>query len=214
MNPPSLGIGQAPPYFVAIGASGEGLRDIEDLLSHFPENLDAVVLVVLHRPSNQVSWLREALARSSRLPVLIPDEDERFRVGRCYIGDPDAHLSLAEKSRVRLVEGADHKHRGRTVDILFNSLAAHAKARGVGVVLSGSLDDGSRGLEAISDAGGVTMVLTRGGRAQPGMPNNAATFDGPIDVMGSAEEIAFAIVGLIGASTGALPSPAPAPLRT
>jgi hypothetical protein len=54
-------------------------------------------------------------------------------------------LSLAAKSNVRLVEGGQDKHRNRTVDILFHSVAAHARGRGIGVVLSGPLDDGSRG---------------------------------------------------------------------
>ncbi len=162
------------PFMVAIGASGgEGLADIKTLLAARPGDLAAVVLVVLHRPSDQISHLREVLSQTSQMPVLVADDDERFRVGCCYIGEPDAHLSLAARSRVRLVEGADHRHRGRTVDLLFKSIADHARSRGVGVVLSGSLDDGSRGLEAIADAGGATMVLTRDGVTEPGMPRNA-----------------------------------------
>jgi two-component system chemotaxis response regulator CheB len=180
-----------PPFFVAIGASGgEGLDDIKRLLSALPSRLSAVVLVVLHRPSDQVSHLREVLARASAIPVVLAAEDEQFRVGRCYIGEPDAHLSLAAKSRVRLVEGADHAQRGRTVDILFNSVAAHAKTRGIGIVLSGSLDDGARGLAAIHHAGGATMILSRGGVPKSGMPRNAAHYDGPVDLIGPAEDLA------------------------
>jgi two-component system, chemotaxis family, protein-glutamate methylesterase/glutaminase len=180
---------------VAIGASGgEGLDDIKVLLAALPADLPAVVLVVLHRPSDHLSYLKEVLSGVSQMPVLVAEEDERFRAGCCYIGEPDAHLSLAAKSRVRLVEGADQKHRNRTVDILFNSVAAHARERGIGVVLSGSLDDGSKGLAAIADAGGTTMVLTREGVAQHGMPENAAAYDRPIDVLGSAKTIAREIV--------------------
>src|SRR5206468_4325307 len=116
------------------------------------------------------------------------------RAGCCYIGEPDDHLSLAAKSNVRLVEGTHDKHRNRTVDILFNSVAAHAKRRAIGVVLSGSLDDGSRGLAAIAHAGGATMVLTKQGMAEYGMPENAAGYNGPIDVLGSATIIAREIV--------------------
>lgn len=186
---------QSLPFFIAIGASGsEGLGDIKSLLAALPLDLLAVVLVVLHRPTDQISNLCEVLSRSSKMPVHNANDDERFQVGHCYIGDPDAHLTLAAKSRVQLVEGADNKHRGRTVDILFNSIAEHATTRGIGVVLSGSLDDGSRGLEAIHHAGGATMVLTSDGLAQRGMPQNAARYDGPIDLMGSEEEIAREIV--------------------
>jgi chemotaxis response regulator CheB len=54
----------------------------------------------------------------------------------------------------------------------------------IGVVLSGSLDDGSRGLAAIHDAGGMTMVLTPARPPQQGMPENAISYDGPIDLIG------------------------------
>jgi two-component system, chemotaxis family, protein-glutamate methylesterase/glutaminase len=182
------------PFFVAIGASGAtGLGDIRRLLVALDPSLPAVILVVLHRPSDRLSHLREVLAKASPWPVRVAKPDERFETGCCYIGDPDAHLSLAANSRVRLVEGAEHKHRGRTVDILFESLARHAQDHAIGVILSGALDDGSRGLEAISDAGGVTMILTTEGELSEGMPQNAARYDGPIDVCGSADELAMEI---------------------
>lgn len=183
---------------VAIGASGsDGLDDIKALLAALPADLPAVVLVVLHRPSDRLSHLKEVLSRVSQVPVRIAEEDERFRIGCCYIGKPDAHLSLAEKSNVRLVHGPNDVYRNQTVDILFDSVAAHARVRGIGVVLSGSLNDGSRGLAAIAQAGGTTMVLTRGGVTEKGMPNNAAVYDGPVDVLGSAATIAREIARIV-----------------
>jgi chemotaxis response regulator CheB len=182
------------PYFVAVGASGsDGLRDLRDLLERIPANLAAVVLVVLHRPSNRISHLREVLARRSALPVVIPHEDDEFRAGTCYIGEPAAHLALARRSRVHLIEGARDKYRNRTVDLLFASVAQHAKTRGIGVVLRGALSDGSRGLAEIHFAGGITMVLGYNGTAATGMPSNATEYDGPIDFVGTIDEIATEI---------------------
>jgi chemotaxis response regulator CheB len=180
---------------VAIGASGsEGLEDIKGLLAALPAGLEAVVLVVLHRPSDRASNLCAVLSRVSQMPVYVAAKGEAFRAGYCYIGEPDAHLSLAAKSKVRLVEGSNHKHRGRTVDVLFDSIAAHARERGIGVVLSGSLDDGSRGLAAIGKAGGVTMVITKGGEVERGMPLKAEGYDGPIDLVGPVATIAEEIL--------------------
>ena len=62
----------------------------------------------------------------------------------------------------------------------------------IGVVLSGSLDDGSRGLAAIHKAGSLSMVLTPAGPPERGMPENAIKFDGPHQ-LGSSKEIAEAI---------------------
>lgn len=73
------------------------------------------------------------------------------------------------------------------------SLAEYGRAWSTGVVLSGFLDDGSRGLAATHHAGGRTMVLKPSGSAIPGMPENAIAYDGPIDFIGSPEEIAQAI---------------------
>ena len=130
--------------------------------------------------------------------MLVAKDGERFSAGCCYIGEPNDHLSLAAKSNVRLVEGGQDKHRNRTVDILFHSVAAHARGRGIGVVLSGSLDDGSRGLAAIAHAGGATMVLTKQGVAGPGMPENAEAYDRPIDVLGPSTIIAREIARRVG----------------
>jgi chemotaxis response regulator CheB len=78
-----------------------------------------------------------------------------------------------ERSRVRLVEGAIDRYRNQSVDLLFNSVASRAKKRFIGVVLRGSLSDGSQGLAAIHCADGATMVLGFQGVAAEGMPLNA-----------------------------------------
>src|SRR3954451_14788189 len=61
------------------------------------------------------------------------------------------------------------------------------------VVLSGALDDASRGLAAVHDAGGLTMVLTPGRSPERGMPENAISYDGPIDLIGDPLQIAEGI---------------------
>lgn len=72
MRRPSTALGEQPPFFIAIGASGGGgLTDMESLLAELPAELPAVVLLVLHRPSDQVSHLAEVLALSARTPVTV-----------------------------------------------------------------------------------------------------------------------------------------------
>ncbi len=63
------------------------------------------------------------------------------------------------------------------------------------MVLSGNLDDGSRGLAAIHQAGGITMVVTPEPKSWRGMPENAIAYDGPINLIGSPDEIAAGIQG-------------------
>ena len=182
------------PVFVALGASGgEGLSDIKNLLRALGPAPGLVVMVVLHRPSDKLSALREVLASSCAMPVIVPDEAERFEAGTCYIGEPDQHLTLVARNTAGLVPGGGNRLRNRTIDTLFISLAEHARARTIGVVLSGSLDDGSRGLAAIHKARGLTMVLDPGLKPR-GMQQNAIDYDGPISFIGTAYEIAATIV--------------------
>ncbi len=178
------------PCFVAVGASGsEGLHDIIELLCALPKPFPAVLMVVLHRPSNSVSHLQEILARQCNMPVTIASEAEGLVPGICYIGEPDKHLTLMAKAKAQLVPGPGHMYRNRTVDALFNSLAVHAGPKAIGIVLSGSLDDGSRGLAAIHAASGFTMVLDPADKPR-GMQQNAIDYDGPINFVGVAGQIA------------------------
>lgn len=180
----------AAPLFIAIGASGgEGLDDITALLQALSRPLRAVIMVVLHRPSERISVLRDMLAGSSAMPVVVADEATILEPGRCYVGAPAAHLALIGNDRSHLVAGPDGQGRDRTIDTVFESLAATAAAHAIGVVWSGLLDAGARGLAAIRAAGGLTMVLDRDAMPHDTRPN-AIDPDGPINFVGSALQIA------------------------
>jgi two-component system, chemotaxis family, protein-glutamate methylesterase/glutaminase len=182
------------PLHLVIGASGrQGLDDIKAVLAALSHPLDAIVLVVLHRPRDRPSALREILARGLAIPVRVAEQGERLEPNAIYIGEPDQHLTLLG-ARAELIE---EQHRNRTIDLLFKSVAEQAGRLTIGVVLSGSLDDGSRGLAAIHDAGGVTMVVKQERQSPRGMPDNAVDFDGPINVIGSPAFIARCINKLV-----------------
>jgi chemotaxis response regulator CheB len=183
------------PFLVAIGASGsQGLTQIKDLLSLLPRQIEAVVLVVLHRPVSCVSYLREILSRVASMPVVIAQTGDRYATGTCYVGEPSGHLTLAGNGEIHLINGAHGEHRNRTVDLLFASVAYHAKERAIGVVLAGSLDDGSCGLAAIGRAGGTTMVVASEPARVRGMPENARRRAGTVDFLGTTAQIAQEIL--------------------
>lgn len=182
------------PWIVAIGASGgQGLDDIRKLLGALPATLAAIVMVVLHRPWHKPTQLQAVLAQGCALPVITATHGERLHVGIVYVGESSEHLTLAGLTFGGLIDDPNRHHRNRTVDLLFKSIAAHAGPRMIGVVLSGALDDGSRGLAAIHEAGGLTMVLTPAAPPQRGMPENAINYDGPIDLIGSPWRLAQGI---------------------
>ena len=188
--------------YVAIGGSGsEGLDNLRELMEIWPTGLDVTVLAVLHRPSGHVSYLADILRRSSSLPVEIASNGQLMGPGICYLGTPDAILTLGSQGEAQLIDGRDDKLRNRTVDELYKSVALHAGNRSVAILLSGALDDGSRGTEAVHHAGGLTFVLEPGAKPK-GMQQNAIDFDGPISYVGSLPDIAELLRVLLPASNG------------
>jgi two-component system, chemotaxis family, protein-glutamate methylesterase/glutaminase len=63
------------------------------------------------------------------MPVIIAAHSERLEVGAVYIGEPSEHLTLATRSFGELLDDPERHYGGRTVDVLFKSVAAHAGTR-------------------------------------------------------------------------------------
>jgi chemotaxis response regulator CheB len=176
---------------VAIGASSGGVEALGALLAALPD-LGAIVLVVLHRPANRASYLREILARKCAMPVEVAKHGELLRHGVCYIGEPSQHLMVRPDLHASLLP--DHRYTTRNVDPLFVSLARHFGPRSIGVILCGQLDDGTRGLEVLKKAGGIALVQSLKEAKYPGMPQSAIAGDGPIDLIAPVSELAHEIV--------------------
>ena len=130
-------------------------------------------------PSRWLGLAVRAGGVADRLVDELEGGRERLQIGIVYIGEPSQHLTLAINGVGELVNDPSRHYGNRTIDLLFHSVAAHAGPRAIGVILSGTLDDGSRGLVAMHEAGGITMVLTPSSLPEHGMPSNAIAFDGP-----------------------------------
>jgi two-component system, chemotaxis family, protein-glutamate methylesterase/glutaminase len=191
-----------PPWLVALGASGPvGIGDLRRLLRTLPGDLNAVVMAVLHRPWEFESHLRQVLEPCSRLPIEVARDRATMARGHVYLGEPWSHLRLGWRGRAELVEDPHRTYANRTVDLLVNSLAERGAGRTIGIILSGSLDDGSSGLCAIKASGGLAMIVPPGGspvrQVGRGMAQNAAAHLATIDFVGSPEAIGLEIEKII-----------------
>jgi two-component system chemotaxis response regulator CheB len=175
---------------IVIGASAGGVGTLATIIAGLPEDLPAAVFVVLHIPPHSRSLLPAILNRCGRLDASHADDGEPIRPGRIYIAPPDNHL-LIQNGTARLGHGPKENACRPAVDTLFRSAARWYGPRVVGVVLSGSLDDGTAGLLAIKRRGGVTVAQDPGEALYESMPRSAIDNDAADHVLPATEIAPF-----------------------
>jgi two-component system, chemotaxis family, protein-glutamate methylesterase/glutaminase len=157
---------------VVVGASAGGVEALECLLGGLPATFPAAVLVVLHIPPHSRSQLHSVLASATVLPVKAAEDGEAILPGHVYVAPTDRHL-LVEPECLRVTRGPKENRMRPAVDALFRSAAYTFGRRVIGIVLSGSLDDGTAGLWAVKDRGGVAIVQSPEDARHASMPESA-----------------------------------------
>ena len=142
---------------IVIGCSVGGVEALQRLVAALPKDFPAAVFIVLHLAPQSTSVLPDILKRAGKLPAMHPRDGDIIRLGRIYVAPPDNHL-MVEDGRVRVIHGPKENRHRPAIDPLFRSAARWYGPRVIGIVLTGSLDDGTAGLLSIKKAGGLTMV--------------------------------------------------------
>jgi two-component system chemotaxis response regulator CheB len=159
---------------VVIGASLGGVAAIPSLISQLPADFPAPVLVVLHIDAHR-SYLPRLISARGVLPAAHAVDGETIVAGRVYVAPPDAHL-LLDGDVLRLYQGPKENHSRPAIDPLFRSAALSRGKDVIGVVLTGMLDDGTAGLQAIKQGGGVAIVQHPQDAVAPSMPQSALRY--------------------------------------
>src|SRR5207253_11140756 len=128
--------------------------------------------VVLRTAPQAPGVLPEIPARAAKLEARAPRDGERLQPGRVYVARPDFHL-LIEPGRLRVTKGPRENRFRPAIDPLFRSAAQVFGPGAIGVLLTGSLDDGTAGLSAVKRLGGVAIVQDPADASTPGMPQHA-----------------------------------------
>lgn len=163
---------------IVVGASAGGVEALAQLVRDLPPELPAAIFVVLHIAPQGTSVLPKILNRSlqkrqgSSLLAAHPYDGETIQHGRIYVAPPDHHLIIKD-GYICLARGPKENSHRPAVDPLFRTAARVYGPRVIGVVLSGTLDDGTAGLVAVKKRGGVAVVQNPDEALYSGMPSSA-----------------------------------------
>lgn len=185
---------------VVMAASAGGIEALQEVLGGLPEELPAAVLIVLHMPATGGRSLSRILGRSTQMTVVSATDGEPLRPGRVYVCVGDRHLLVGD-GHVQVRRGPRENGHRPAADPLFRSAAGYYGRRAIGVILSGTLSDGTAGLGALRRQGGVAIVQDPADALYDGMPSSALEYVGA-DYVAAAADIGPLIARLVDEDPG------------
>jgi two-component system chemotaxis response regulator CheB len=157
---------------VVVGASAGGVEALRAFASGLPVDFPAPVVVVLHIPRSAPSALPAILTRAGPLVATSAEHGAPLRAGVIYAAPADRHVLIVD-GHVHLSLGPVENGHRPAIDPLFRSASVAYGPKVVGIVLSGTRDDGTAGLAAIAARGGTALVQEPGDALYGAMPANA-----------------------------------------
>ncbi len=179
---------------IVIGASAGGLEMLRRLVSGLPADLPAALLVVQHLYREAESVLPELLSRWGPLPAVRPRDGQPVEPGSIYVAPPDYHMLVSPPGVIVLDHGPRENLHRPAIDPLFRSAARVYGPHTIGVILSGTRDDGVAGILAVQLRGGRTIVQDPADAPYPEMPRNTVEQVPGIDQIVPIEQMAGLLV--------------------
>ena len=159
-------------YIIGVGASAGGLQALNSFFSHVSQDSKCTYVVVQHLSPDHKSLMGELLSKNTSIPIVEITDDSPIERNRIYLIPPDKNLIIRD-NHLRLLQKPTDKRLNLPIDLFFESLAEHSKNSCVAVVLSGTGSDGSRGIKAVKDHGGLVIAQQPEQAKFDGMPRNA-----------------------------------------
>ena len=177
---------------VAVGASAGGLEAFSNLLRALPPKPGLALVLIPHLDPTHESAMVELLSRTTRLPVVQATEGMRVLVNTVYVLPPNSDMTISDRilHLVRREAGRGHH---MPIDTFFRSLAEDQASNAVGVILSGTANDGTLGLAAIKDGVGITFAQDTTSAKYDGMPSSAIA-SGVVDYVLPPDRIAQELI--------------------
>lgn len=178
---------------VAIGASAGGLEAITQLLKALPANTGMAFIYLQHLSPDHKSILTSLLSKLTLMKVQEVKNNMPIEPDNFYVIPPDKEMAMID-GHIKLTPRGKDRTVHLPIDTFFRSLAEKHKESAIGIILSGSASDGTGGLSAIKEAGGLTFAQDDSAKFSS-MPKSAITA-GVVDLVLSPKEIAQELIHL------------------
>lgn len=169
---PALDYERPDPIVVGIGASAGGLNALKQFFKRVPEGSGLAFVVVVHLSPEHESHLAELLQPHTSMPVQQVKETMKLERDRVYVIPPNCNLSAID-THLRLSELEERRRERAPINHFFRTLAKTHDGHAIGVVLTGTGTDGTLGIKAIKEKGGLTIAQSPNEAEYGGMPQSA-----------------------------------------
>ena len=186
---------QSNDYIVAVGASAGGLEAINELFDNIPGNTGFSYVVIQHLSPDYKSLMNELLSKHTAMQVFEAEENMPIRPDCVYLLPAGKTMTISN-SQFKLQDKVKSQKPNTAIDIFFSSLAEEKKDKAIGIILSGTGSDGTIGIEAINNNGGIIIVQDPITAEFDGMPNSAIA-TGCADMILAPEMMADEMLGYI-----------------
>ncbi|TXE12823.1 response regulator [Seonamhaeicola algicola] len=159
-------------YVVGIGASAGGLDAIQTLFDHIPNDTGMAFIIIQHLSPDFKSLMPELLSKHTNMPIFTAEDKQTIKPNAIYLNQRNKNLHI-KGNKLYLLNKGPKQSLNLPIDIFFHTLGEEFKEKAIGVILSGTGSDGSRGIKTIKEGNGTTIVQDPTTTQFDGMPNSA-----------------------------------------
>lgn len=177
---------------VAIGASAGGFEAFINLLRSLPKDPGMALVFIPHLDPTHESAMVDLLARTTEMPVEQANDGTAVTANRLFVLPPNSDMTISE-GVLHLAQREAARGHHMPIDTFFRSLADDQMGNAIGVILSGTANDGTMGLNAIKNQGGITFAQSPDSAKYDGMPTSAIA-SGAVDFILPVDQIARELI--------------------
>src|SRR5665647_1282864 len=180
---------------IVIGVSSGGMNAMKVIFSLLPKGFSIPVIIVQHVSAHSNNQWIKLLNDKSNLYIKEADEKEKIENGTIYIAPANYHLMIEKNKTFSLTIDERVNYARPSIDVLFESAAEAYKDKLIGVILTGSNNDGTNGIKRIKECGGLAIIQNPETAESSYMPASAIATNQP-DYILSLEEITALLIKL------------------